>query len=269
MSQRKSTKKAAKPDKSNFFVSKQVSSAVIMQAAKASSDLDSDDGILGCGPGTPTETSQITKSDLAEALDKLSSKLISTWQHTADSLRKDLQELGKRTSHVEDKCDEFATAHNDLATHVEHLATKVHKMEEKMADLEDRSRRNNLRLRGVPEEVANKDLPAYVRGLLHAFVPEVPTDMLLVDRVHHVPKPHHIAQAVPRDILLRAHYHHIKEHVLRSSRIRTSPPEDYPTPGDSLMTSRLRRPHLLEGSPLNGNNKPKRNTKSVDLLAQR
>ncbi|CAH2274798.1 Hypothetical predicted protein [Pelobates cultripes] len=86
------------------------------QASKAFVDPESDDGMHTNELENQPNTSQITKADLNAALETLSSKLITTWQHTADSMRKDIQELGKRTSHMKDKCDEFATAHKDLAT---------------------------------------------------------------------------------------------------------------------------------------------------------
>ncbi|CAH2306632.1 Hypothetical predicted protein [Pelobates cultripes] len=130
---------------------------------------------------------------------------------------------------MEDKYDEFATAHNDLATNVEQLSTQLKNMEEKLIDMEDRSHRNNLRLRGIPEEIPNDDLPSFIRGCLKAHAPEIPTDMLLIDRMHRIPKPRHIPPMVPRDILLRAHYFHVKEHILRSCRTRARPPEEYAT----------------------------------------
>ncbi|CAH2275126.1 Hypothetical predicted protein [Pelobates cultripes] len=95
-------------------------------------------------------------------------------------MRKDVQELGHRTTHVESKMDEFASAHNDLADHLESLADKLALIEQKLADLKDRAWQNNLRLRGVPVSIVSADLPAYVWGLLHAYAPEVPADMLLV-----------------------------------------------------------------------------------------
>ncbi|CAH2275663.1 Hypothetical predicted protein, partial [Pelobates cultripes] len=57
-----------------------------------------------------------------------------------------------------------------------------------MADAEDHTQ-EQPHLRGVPETVLSADLPLYVCGLLHAYAPVILVDMLLVDRVHRVPKP--------------------------------------------------------------------------------
>ncbi|CAH2220474.1 Hypothetical predicted protein [Pelobates cultripes] len=64
--------------------------------------------------GTSSDSENITKNYLLQALDALSQKLITTWYYSMDYLRKDVQELGKRTSHIESKMDDYATAHPQL-----------------------------------------------------------------------------------------------------------------------------------------------------------
>ncbi|CAH2301166.1 Hypothetical predicted protein [Pelobates cultripes] len=108
-----------------------------------------------------------------------------------------------------------------MADHVATLEHKIATMEARMADAEDRSWRNNLRLRGVPESILPNDLQAYVQGLLRASALDIPTEMFLVE--HRVPKPRNLPDSIPRDVLLRAHYFHIKEAVLRASRNSTEP----------------------------------------------
>ncbi|CAH2249081.1 Hypothetical predicted protein [Pelobates cultripes] len=124
MSHHKTKRSSAKPDKLNFFGHKQTPATLATQASTESVDPESDDGMPTSVPGTQSDTTQIMKADLNAAMEIMSNKLITTWQHTADSMRKDIQELGKRTSLMEDKCDEFATAHNDLATTVERVCTE-------------------------------------------------------------------------------------------------------------------------------------------------
>ncbi|CAH2248775.1 Hypothetical predicted protein [Pelobates cultripes] len=48
--------------------------------------------------------------------------------------------------------------------------------------------------------------------------------MLLLDRVHWVAKP---PDSTPRDVLLREHYYHIKELVLKSHRSKADPHKEY------------------------------------------
>ncbi|CAH2294416.1 Hypothetical predicted protein [Pelobates cultripes] len=100
-------------------------------------------------------------------------------------------------------------------------------MESRMMDAEDHSCQNNLRIRRVTETVSMAELPTYIHGLLKTLAPEAPPDMLLLDRVHQVPKPAFLAATVARDVLLRAHYYHIKEMILRNSKLGTDMLTEY------------------------------------------
>ncbi|CAH2299967.1 Hypothetical predicted protein [Pelobates cultripes] len=170
-----------------------------------------DGGTSSYGTECPTpmeidpDPEKLTKSHLQLALDALSQKLITTWPHSMDSLRKDVQELCKRISHGESKMEDFASAYNDLATHVEQIEQKLTATELKLTNLEDRARRNNLCLRGIPESILPENLQTYVRGLLHAYVPEIPADMLLIDRVHRLPRPRFLPETALRDVLMHIH----------------------------------------------------------------
>ncbi|CAH2295662.1 Hypothetical predicted protein [Pelobates cultripes] len=51
--------------------------------------------------------------------------------------------------------------------------------------------------------------------------------MLLLDRLHRIPKPQHIAASLPRDVLLKAHYFHVKNLLMRRSRTAKDLPAEY------------------------------------------
>ncbi|CAH2277278.1 Hypothetical predicted protein [Pelobates cultripes] len=113
---------------------------------------------------------------------------------------------------METKVDNIVDAHNQAIDRIQALETQLAKYKEKLMDLEDRSRRSNLRLQGT--------------RFFKALLPDIPVDMLLLDRLYRVPKPKHIAASLPRDTLLKAHYFHVKELILHSSRTaKDSPPE--------------------------------------------
>ncbi|CAH2320320.1 Hypothetical predicted protein [Pelobates cultripes] len=158
MAQQKGKKNATKAEKLNFLGNKSQNKKMeiwaLSQDGRASSDSTECPTLTEIDP----DPDKLTKSHLQQALDALSQKMITTWQHSMDSLRKGVQELGKKTSHVESKTEDFAQAHNDLATHVEQIEQKLTATELKLTDLEDRARRNNLRLRGIPESKIPENL---------------------------------------------------------------------------------------------------------------
>ncbi|CAH2322456.1 Hypothetical predicted protein [Pelobates cultripes] len=123
--------------------------------------------------------------------------------------------------------EETQEAHNHLIDQVNTLQVTISTMENKLMDIEDRARRNNLRLWGIPETVAPADLQAYLHEFFHVLSPDTPSAMLLLDRAHRIPKPQHLPPSVPRDVILCAHYHHIKEIILKQSRNNKNIPSKY------------------------------------------
>lgn len=111
--------------------------------------------------------------------------------------------------------------------------------------LEDRSRRNNVKLRGVPETILPADLPRYAKELMHLVIPEASPRDVIVDRIHRIAKPSHLAASVPRDVLMRVHFYHTKEKLLMGLRDKSPLPSPYTgiqlCPDLSKYTLQLRR----------------------------
>ncbi|PIO28748.1 hypothetical protein AB205_0221580 [Aquarana catesbeiana] len=93
----------------------------------------------------------------------------------------------------------------------------------KLDDGENRSRRNNLRLRGIPEATMGSDLRATVVAILNQVLGKPPAAELELDRVHRIPGPRIPPAAsqdpdatdLPRDVLCRVHFFTIKEEIMR------------------------------------------------------
>ncbi|CAH2321913.1 Hypothetical predicted protein [Pelobates cultripes] len=157
-----------------------------------------------------------------KSLDKLSQALISTWQTSVEGLKKDIKELGSCTAQVEAKMEEIVEAHNSAADKIKQMEIQLTYYEQKIMDLEDRSRHSNLRIRGVPESITITELPNYILKLFKTLAPEISTDMFLLDHLHRVSKPKHKQATLPRDVLLKAHYFHIKNLLLKKSRNKSA-----------------------------------------------
>lgn len=71
-----------------------------------------------------------------------------------------INDLGERV-----KIGEFSEAHNGLVDAHGLLDDEVTTLAAKLADLEDRNRRNNVKLRGVQESVQPSELSSYVQQL--------------------------------------------------------------------------------------------------------
>lgn len=122
--------------------------------------------------------------------------------------------------HIEHKMGEFATSHNTLIDAHNDQDDEMEKLKAKSADLEDRSRWNNVKLTGIPESVLNTQLNKYTCNLIWASLPSVPTSEILID-IHHLPKPSYFPDNIPRDVIVRVHFYHVKDQLMTNFRKAT------------------------------------------------
>lgn len=99
----------------------------------------------------------------------------------------------------------------------------------KLADIEDRSRRNNVKIRGIPESVQQQDLCKYVTQLFITVMPDMSALDLTGDRIHQLPKPTYLSDNIPMEVILRLHFYHAKERLIAVSRQRYQIPTPYST----------------------------------------
>ncbi|XP_018422357.1 PREDICTED: vomeronasal type-2 receptor 26-like [Nanorana parkeri] len=139
-------------------------------------------------------------------------------------LRTNVSAIGGRVDHVETKMGEFAAAINMIIDSHTHLSDEVHWLKSKMADLDDRSHRNNVKIRGIPESVLQQDLRALVSTMFKEILLDLSDADLTIDRI---PKPLFLQEKVPRDVLMRIHFFHVKEEILARVRSATQILEKY------------------------------------------
>lgn len=166
----------------------------------------------------PTSGTAVSDTVLKDMLVSLLSSMHGDMLLCMKSFKADIGELGDRVAHVEEKIGEFAAFHNTLIdAHSDHTE-EITWLRAKDADLEDRSRRNNVKIRGVPETVLPAQLQQYARDLLQQFLPSVPDSELQIDRIHRLPKPSHLPDNVPRDVLMRVHFFQVKDQLVSNFR---------------------------------------------------
>lgn len=61
---------------------------------------------------------------------------------------------------------DFSKAHNELLDAHDHHTEEIHRIKMKLVDLKDRSRRNNIKFRGIPESVEANELTPHVQQLI-------------------------------------------------------------------------------------------------------
>lgn len=93
------------------------------------------------------------------------------------------------------------------------------KIKLKLEDLENRSRRNNIRVIGIPEREEGPRPAAFMEAfLLEVFGEDSFAKPPVVDRAHRSPAPTPKQNQPPRPMIVRLHHFQTKERILRLSR---------------------------------------------------
>lgn len=104
----------------------------------------------------------------------LPSSLHADMMDCMENFKAKVGELGGSIDHIEKKMGEYASsytspvdAHNDQSDEVAWLKSKI-------ADMVDRSSRNNVKILGIPESTQPAKIRQYTCDLMKAFFPFVP-----------------------------------------------------------------------------------------------
>lgn len=63
--------------------------------------------------------------------------------------------------------------------------------------------------------------------MMSDLFPKIPHQELTIDRAHRLPKPLHIPEKLPRDVIARIHFYHIKDLLMQSARQHVPLPDPY------------------------------------------
>ncbi len=101
-------------------------------------------------------------------------------------LRKELEAIATAAKQTRDRVDSVqAAAPEDRRTDTD-LRNQLERHTEKMTDMEDRSRRNNVRLVGLPEGAEGSNAAGFLRVNLSKWIPLLKGHDIKIDRAHHV-----------------------------------------------------------------------------------
>ncbi len=101
-------------------------------------------------------------------------------------LREEFEAIATETKQTRDRVDSVqADAREDRRT-VMDLRNQLEKLTEKMTDMEDRCRRNNFRLVGLPEAAEGSDAAGFLRVNLSKWIPSLRGRDIEIDRAHRV-----------------------------------------------------------------------------------
>ncbi|CAH2276946.1 Hypothetical predicted protein, partial [Pelobates cultripes] len=131
--------------------------------------------------------SAISERSLHKMLQDLGTLITADFHRIDSDLRREISNLGDRTSHLENRTEELCVAHNEVVDEIQKISEENAALKLKLADIEDRSRRQNIRFRGIPDDVSHDSLPAYILSICKSLVPGLPDSAWAFDHMHRLP----------------------------------------------------------------------------------
>lgn len=175
----------------------------------------------------------LTADKLVSELDKLrkniSSELTALLNSSLESLRSSVASIGSTLSAQATTITDMETSltdHSDRITHLEQEVSNLHSKlssatEENIAlkanveDLVSRSKRQNIRVLGLPEDVEGKDPRQFMTDFFAEVLGDILTAPPVLDRAHRSLRPKPRQGQNPRPFIVRFHRYVEKETVLK------------------------------------------------------
>ncbi|OCT62588.1 hypothetical protein XELAEV_18043671mg [Xenopus laevis] len=111
----------------------------------------------------------------------LQSELELTATRISTDLTKQVADLGQRIAETESKMDDCITVLDSHEQDIITLQSQLKDVQDRIEDSDNRSRRNNIRIRGLPESIS--DLRVAILDLLQTLAPDLPVKRLEMDRI--------------------------------------------------------------------------------------
>lgn len=146
-------------------------------------------------------------------IEALVGKVEAAHKREMKEIKQDMQSLSSRLTTgefslvtLEQRVASLESTHKDQACSAVDLQLR-------MEEMEDRSRRNNLRLRGLPEATGPSDLLATVTDIFRRVAGDHLPESVEIDRVHRALGPRPSDPTRPRDVICRLHHYIHKEAI--------------------------------------------------------
>ncbi|CAH2274047.1 CDC42 small effector 2 [Pelobates cultripes] len=146
--------------------------------------------------------------------DDLASKLESSMQDQISSLSSEIRQVNSRVGDLEEDRDKLLDRVQALERNQSCRDNKLLYIMRNTEDLDNGGRRNNIRIRGLPESQGTReDLHQILQSLFNKILQRPEETHILLDRAHRALRPKPIPHDSPRDVICRVHYYSEKEAI--------------------------------------------------------
>lgn len=135
-----------------------------------------------------------------------------------EDLQADTAHLGGRVETLETQWEETAPALQALKDRCRSQDRRIEALLDQMDDAENRSRRVNIRIRGLPEATGQRDIVPTLQGVFKQILGRQAPEHIEIDRAHRALRPPSEDPDKPRDIICKLHKYSLKEQIMTQVR---------------------------------------------------
>ncbi len=132
-------------------------------------------------------------------------------------LREEFEAIATAAKQTRDRIDSFQAAEREDRRAVTDLGNQLERLTEKMTDIEDRSRRTNVPLVGLPEGAEGPNAAGFLRVNLSKWIPSLRGRDIEIDRAHRVYDGGRGSDR-PRTLILHVLRWHDRSEILKGAR---------------------------------------------------
>lgn len=130
-------------------------------------------------------------------------------------LRLDMRELNDRVHAVECSTERQEESLHKITTRIDSHTLQMRDMQRHLEDLDNRGRRHNLRIRGLPESFDGEQVPHSVVAIFNNILQRPPHTPIEMERLHRALRPKGRENETPRDVICCIVDYKLKEDIIK------------------------------------------------------
>lgn len=137
---------------------------------------------------------------------------------TITSATGQIEQLEKSVHRLQSRCDSTQSAARHDRDQINAMRLKIDELCSKVADMEDRSRRSNLRLVGLREGAEGDNCIAFLKANLSTWIPSVANRDIKIERAHRLYADRNTNVSRPRTIIFKLLDYSDRQAILNGAR---------------------------------------------------
>ncbi|CAH2296455.1 Hypothetical predicted protein [Pelobates cultripes] len=169
-------------------------------------------------PQESPEESTITQAYLKQCLDQQLDQIKLEMQGNFANLKQEIISIGQKAKINEQKIENLEFLIQKQNECIEKQQMKINELEERSTNIEDRGRKNYLRIRNIPESISQGNLANFLAEFFEALKINIDDKRDFLERSHRLNKPRTLPEDLPRDIIIACHSYSFREKILKAAR---------------------------------------------------